>query len=517
MKTLLNLMEKRRNPSKNPTTSAFKKLEEYQKNPDIYISFTKIDKIGINPHNKFNTPTGIYTYPLKGVFGAIIMSGMIVKKWSTYGADRPFIQVLKRNGKGGKFIKDIGVTYKQKDLDADIEKLRKLYPTHEENVEGIKKMEKIKKEFSDTVSKFDSTIENFFKEIEGSVDDLNDIDAKYRVDDVKADFDNDLEDLYIKMRSPKWNITSLGTFMQRDISHLQYLLEELRPDIVNKFHLIKDSDQKIKTTKIIFDALDVYIDKLYVLSRKMDELSHKYDDVFEEEGLDDRGIEWSIRNGKVNANHMSAGGEIWNITRLVANGHAENNKKGSTAKWNAVWRQLGYVGVCDLSGKGIIHPAEKKQAIFFKLMGVDHVDMILNKSHAESFTVKNMKHFIEVMSLTGKDRYSWSSFVYMLDLGDRPKVTNRRDFLYMLADHLIKNWSKVHILNMSYDKQTVAQFVMKYGNPSKIKKNKKLLKFIKENVWDNGAELKDNIFLLINSDLNKAKTIWSKHNMEKYL
>lgn len=34
---------------------------------NLYVSFTSVDKIGINPQSTYNTPIGIYTYPLKYV------------------------------------------------------------------------------------------------------------------------------------------------------------------------------------------------------------------------------------------------------------------------------------------------------------------------------------------------------------------------------------------------------------------------------------------------------------------
>ena len=44
--------------------------EKYSKVEDIekyYISFVAIDKIGINPQTTYNTPMGVYTYPLEYV------------------------------------------------------------------------------------------------------------------------------------------------------------------------------------------------------------------------------------------------------------------------------------------------------------------------------------------------------------------------------------------------------------------------------------------------------------------
>ena len=59
------LLEARRNPEKNPHIGAWDLFFKYKDDPNVYISFTTIDKLGINPNSKFNTPNGIYTYPIK--------------------------------------------------------------------------------------------------------------------------------------------------------------------------------------------------------------------------------------------------------------------------------------------------------------------------------------------------------------------------------------------------------------------------------------------------------------------
>ena len=63
--TTIDILEARRNPKLNPKIGPYSKLKEYVDDPSIFISFTKIEMIGINPNSKYNTPLGVYTYPLK--------------------------------------------------------------------------------------------------------------------------------------------------------------------------------------------------------------------------------------------------------------------------------------------------------------------------------------------------------------------------------------------------------------------------------------------------------------------
>lgn len=60
-----DVLEARRNPDQNPKIGPYTRLKEYADDPSIFISFTAIDKIGINPTSEYRTPLGIYTYPLK--------------------------------------------------------------------------------------------------------------------------------------------------------------------------------------------------------------------------------------------------------------------------------------------------------------------------------------------------------------------------------------------------------------------------------------------------------------------
>jgi hypothetical protein len=63
------LAEARRNPEQNPKISINQQIDDYVASDpnDTYISFTSIDKLGINPGSVYNTPLGIYAYPINYV------------------------------------------------------------------------------------------------------------------------------------------------------------------------------------------------------------------------------------------------------------------------------------------------------------------------------------------------------------------------------------------------------------------------------------------------------------------
>lgn len=81
MKLIDILHEARKNPDSNPKTSVNAILRKrYNDTSDmvangttknLFVSFTQIDKLGINPSSKYNTPLGIYSYPAEYVLDEV--------------------------------------------------------------------------------------------------------------------------------------------------------------------------------------------------------------------------------------------------------------------------------------------------------------------------------------------------------------------------------------------------------------------------------------------------------------
>jgi hypothetical protein len=100
-------------------------------------------------------------------------------------------------------------------------------------------------------------------------------------------------------------------------------------------------------------------------------------------------IDLIIEEGELDARNKTPIGKMWNITRLIStendlikNVNWLGNK--SNVNWNTIWRKLGYSGMCDRHGDGIIHPAEKIQAVFFSKTAFDVVDHIWNVKSNET-------------------------------------------------------------------------------------------------------------------------------------
>ena len=120
------ITEARSNPAQNPKSTAYSDLKPYLNDPDIYFSFTDIDKIGINPQSVYPTPLGIYAYPLAQVWKRYYIED--TKSFSSvpFATLRPYIWIL-RAKHDGRFVNDMFKEYSQMDFDRDLERMKLIW------------------------------------------------------------------------------------------------------------------------------------------------------------------------------------------------------------------------------------------------------------------------------------------------------------------------------------------------------------------------------------------------------
>ena len=134
MQRYIPFFEKRSNPELNPYIGAWDYLDKYKDDPDVYISFTEIDKIGINPESKYNTPVGIYTYPLKEFVrnyidkedGFELRKDIPVGHYAPFAGSSKYINFIRVKDKA-HFINDMYKDYGSDNYDRDIKILTKIY------------------------------------------------------------------------------------------------------------------------------------------------------------------------------------------------------------------------------------------------------------------------------------------------------------------------------------------------------------------------------------------------------
>jgi hypothetical protein len=111
--------------------SVYEYLKKWSNDPDVYISFTEIDKLGINPNystgpGAAGSPQGIYFYPLKSIW-----SGYEIGKYKSlirlpFAKNRPYLWVVRSKNEKG-FIKDISTDYTWHNWPKDFTILRSLW------------------------------------------------------------------------------------------------------------------------------------------------------------------------------------------------------------------------------------------------------------------------------------------------------------------------------------------------------------------------------------------------------
>jgi hypothetical protein len=109
-----NLVEARRNPDLNTharNSASIEELLTYAKKPGWWFaSFTKLDKIGVNPRSTFDTPIGIYAYPIG------LMEEQIEGDTVPFAGQAPYISVI-------KLVNEIGAVFLRGDSVARFQKL----------------------------------------------------------------------------------------------------------------------------------------------------------------------------------------------------------------------------------------------------------------------------------------------------------------------------------------------------------------------------------------------------------
>lgn len=132
MKPYNKIFEARSHPSLNPKVSAYEALLPYKDREDVFITFTSAQKgraipVHVNPQSKYDTPIGIYCYPIKEFWEKYnVESTKSPGKSAPFAGDKPYIHVLQLERKAG-FVNDMYSDYGSNDYDRDMNKLRELY------------------------------------------------------------------------------------------------------------------------------------------------------------------------------------------------------------------------------------------------------------------------------------------------------------------------------------------------------------------------------------------------------
>jgi hypothetical protein len=157
---LVSLTEARRNPKLNPKISAYEALKPYSNDNSYFISFTTVDKIGINPKSKYDTPLAIYAYPLKAIWKEynvdLIKS---VGKAVPFAGNSPYVWLIKVKN-NVNFVKNMYSDYPLKKYESDM----KILKNH--IISNQKEYQKLLKDDNGNLDTINNTIDSYFSKWE---------------------------------------------------------------------------------------------------------------------------------------------------------------------------------------------------------------------------------------------------------------------------------------------------------------------------------------------------------------
>jgi 8-oxo-dGTP diphosphatase len=223
------ITEKRSHADKNVKKSVLDQLEKYKDDPSYFVSFTNIEKIGINPVNKFSTPTGVYSYNLKDLWNDWVDGD------DFFGKDRPYVNLIKLDT--------------DKVLDMDSYKLNK------------KDLTFLKKKY-DEHKKNDLSFSDWIKKIKSN----NSKDTLYKVKTDGGLMWKATEELSKLIKNDDKNNTTAWNGLIRDMGY------ETVVDKKSTIHLLQSSQAVFLTPKA-YDVVDRYENKTY--DRKTDNKDKK--------------------------------------------------------------------------------------------------------------------------------------------------------------------------------------------------------------------------------------------------
>lgn len=122
-----DLLEARKNPELNPKISLNAELKAYvdKFGKSGFISFTSIDKLGINPSSDYDTPIGIYAYPVMYAYHDVLGDDQHARRLPFAGSNPYATLFSATNG-----VIDLH-TFSESDLTSAIKKLKSLYGTRD--------------------------------------------------------------------------------------------------------------------------------------------------------------------------------------------------------------------------------------------------------------------------------------------------------------------------------------------------------------------------------------------------
>ena len=130
MKRLIKRQERVYSPKTGEPISSTQYALSFLGDEDVYMSFTEIEKLGVNPRSKYDTPLGIYTYLVDRVLSDSVTPNLDLPRYRRIGdfvpfaGDSPYVTFVRNNK---KFRSLSSRTYTKSDAREDLEALNSYF------------------------------------------------------------------------------------------------------------------------------------------------------------------------------------------------------------------------------------------------------------------------------------------------------------------------------------------------------------------------------------------------------
>ncbi|MFW6015794.1 MAG: hypothetical protein ACOCRK_05105 [bacterium] len=358
------------------------KLDNYI-NDDYYMSYTVIDKLGINPRSTYDTPVGIYCYPIvDSILNDIKSKGKMDAV--PYMGEAPYIWIFKpKDIKRGLYLSE----YSKDKYSDDVEKLRK-YVVDERGASSRafdiildrSKMKSKKKDYNSYIWNFTRLLSKYLSEYKKN--------SKWRDTNGKP---FDIGDR-IRVSKDSIIINKIGTI----IDIMDDYGVKVKLDYVSSYY----SETLLDYDDISVIDEDSYIEyNEFMKSKKFDEGDIvRINDFDKDKDWYVYNIDWFNRSitlksiSNIRDHYETISFEEFyeanpeynpSVNESIILEYEKSDKVASSSVviWSyLLYRVLGYDFVDDSWGYGIIHDNEPTQAVFFNRAAITVSEQFINPS-----------------------------------------------------------------------------------------------------------------------------------------
>lgn len=328
------------------------RLQKYNGRPNHFVHFSNVPKLGLMPSNQYHTPTGFYGYPF------------VFEKMANFAKDRKFAIVFKTKDENYLDVARYGSFSK------DSEHLREKY---EDAVLNYQKNNGKKPGWDYFIK--ESSEDSELKGDAGKILNLTKLLSKILTAEKTESQNNQSrrsakESRYLPVRGGQWAAVFI-----RKIAGKEDITEDDKLNAIEAFKkIIKQYEGK--------DYIGKTKEEILKSQNGPDDLKHATNG-FEDKILTlDKERRYQINYDNLNyLKYVPLKKSIADLSREQQRSTSGENNP-FTGKWSSILSDLGYKGIVD-PGKGMIHPAEPAQAVFFSVSDVELVEIIEKDKSSE--------------------------------------------------------------------------------------------------------------------------------------